>query len=149
MRTITQFAALVLLLVCPSLGSAPALAAQAAAADPAAREAAEKWLTMVEAGDFQASWDEAGEMFREGTTAQAWARQAADGQQRIGDLVSRELAELHAVTDPPDAPPAEYVFLRYRSEFSVAGAAVETVVLIRETERGWRVIGYFVQPPGA
>lgn len=149
MRKRTHFAALALLLACPSLGAAPALAAQAVTAEPAAREAAEKWLAMVEAGDFQASWDEAGEMFREGTTAQAWARQAADGQQRIGEVVARELAEQHAVTDPPDAPPAEYVFLRYHSQFSVAGPALETVVLIREVERGWRVIGYFVQPPGA
>jgi hypothetical protein len=120
---------------------------QAPSPDPAAREAAESWIATLEAGEYQTSWEEAGEMFRTTLTAEGWAEQAATVQEQIGRATSRELAELNAVTDPPGAPPGDYVHIRYHSDFAVLGSVLETVVLIREEERGWRVIGYFLQPP--
>jgi hypothetical protein len=140
-----------LLLAGLPLGSARPGLAQPAVADPAAPGAAMTWMASLAAGEYQTSWEEAGEMFRASTTFEAWAQQAATAQRQIGDVLSRELGELRAVTDPPGAPPGDYVHIRYRTEFTVIGMATETVVLIREEERGWRVIGYFVQaiPPGS
>jgi hypothetical protein len=126
---------------------APPALAQETEANAAAREAAEVWMASLAAGEYQSSWEEAGEMFRASTTAEAWAEQAAAGHQRIGDLVGRELVGLRAVADPPGVPAGDYVHIRYRSEFTVIGPAVETVIVTKEAERGWRVIGYFVQPP--
>lgn len=141
-----HMATLMLLAYLPLVVTAPALA-QPATPDPAARQAAELWLGALAAGEYRACWDEAGEMFRAATTAQAWEEQAAAGVQQIGDNVARELAEMRAATDPPGAPPGHYIHIRYLSEFTVAGTAHETIVLVREPERGWRVIGYYVEPP--
>jgi hypothetical protein len=149
MRTSHRYAGILLLLMCMLLFGALPATAQPTAPDTAARQAAEAWMTLVATGDFSASWDEAGELFRAGTTAADWAADADAGQRQVGDLVVRELADLLVVTDPPGAPPAEYVLLRYRSEFTLAGVATETVFLVREAERGWRVIGYFVHPADA
>lgn len=146
MRTSAPFTGPLLLLAGLALASATPALGQATVADSAAVVAAEDWLAWLAAGEYQTSWEEAGEMFRAETTPEAWAEQAAAGHLAIGDIVARELAELHAVTDPHGAPPGDYVHIRYLSEFDVAGPAMETVVLIREAERGWRVIGYFVQP---
>jgi hypothetical protein len=147
MRTRFRTAGLLLVLACLQLAFATPTLAQAAEADAAARNAAEVWLASLAAGEYRTSWEEAGEMFRASTTAEAWAEQAAAGHQRIGDLIGRELVELRSATDPPGVPAGDYVHIRYHSEFSVIGPAVETVIVTREAERGWRVIGYFVQPP--
>jgi hypothetical protein len=148
MRARTRCTRALPLLACIALAFASPASAQPTVGDhPEARKAAEAWLGSLTAGDFRSSWDEAGEMFRAGTSAEAWLEQAVTGYQQIGDLVVRELAEVHAITDPPDAPPAEYVFIRFHSQFTLAGRARETVVLTYEPERGWRVIGYSVEPP--
>jgi hypothetical protein len=118
-------------------------------AGPEAREAAERWIDWLAADDFETTWEEAGELFRVGNTLEDWAVQAAAGNTQIGENLTRELLELRGVTDPPSAPPGDYVHIRYQSEFSLVGPATEIVVLMHEGERGWRVVGYFVQPPSA
>jgi hypothetical protein len=147
MSTIVRRPGILLLLGVLATGLATPALAQDTPPELAAREAAETWLDWLAAGEFQTTWEEAGEMFRAATTAEGWAAQAAAGHQQIGDVMGRAVAEVRTVTDPPGAPPGDYVHIRYSSDFSVIGAATETVILVREAERGWRVIGYFVQPP--
>jgi len=116
------------------------------AVDPAATEAAESWLALLDAGEYHESWAEAGRTFQDAMTAETWAQQAASARQQVGEPVAREIAQTTPMTDPPGAPPGEYVQIQYRSEFSEVGAANEMVVVVNEADRGWRVVGYFVQP---
>lgn len=109
-------------------------------------EAAESWLAFMDADEYHESWTEAGQTFQAAFTAEAWAEQAAGVRQQIGNIVVREVTHTTPMTDPPGAPPGEYVQIHYRSEFSEAGAANEMVVVVNEGDRGWRVAGYFVQP---
>jgi hypothetical protein len=46
----------------------------------------------------------------------------------------------------PNAPAGEYVVLQYRTESAVASFVTETVVMVRDGARGWRVVGYTVRP---
>lgn len=115
--------------------------------DPAAREAAAAWLTLLDAGDYEATWNEAARVFQSALGADVWAQQATAVRQQVGELVSRAVTDVQEATDPPGAPPGRYINIRYESEFSEVGAAMEMVALLHEDERGWRVAGYFVQPP--
>lgn len=138
-RPIVLIALLPLLLVAAGMGSATT--------DPEASSAASVWLALIDAGEYQESWNEAALVFQQAVTGDQWVQQGAAVKQQVGDLVSREEAGMETATDPPGAPPGEYITITYSSEFTQAGAANEVVILTKEEERGWRVIGYFVQPP--
>ena len=53
--------------------------------------------------------------------------------------MEQRLAELPAV------PPGDYAVLQLHTVFGGVRAAVETVTLEREPERGWRVVGSFIR----
>jgi hypothetical protein len=82
-------------------------------------------------------------------TSEAWVAQASGIRVQVGTVESREAAGAELMTDPPGAPAGEYARIRFDTEFSGAGVVTEVVVAIHETERGWRVAGYFLQPPGS
>jgi hypothetical protein len=112
-----------------------------------AEVAASEWLALMDRAQYEASWGQASSLFQGAVTAERWAEQAVALRAQVGEPASREVAQVQPVTDPPGAPPGSYVNIVYRSEFSVLGEATEVVALVDEGERGWRVVGYFVQPP--
>jgi hypothetical protein len=148
MRPVTPRPRALFLLACvPLLIAAAHPATTATPADDDARTAAEAWLALMDADEYEQAWNEAGHAFQSAITAEAWTQQATAVRQQIGDVVSRERAADSQLTDPPGAPPGEYFQIQYQSEFGGVGAASEMLILINEAERGWRVVGYFVQPP--
>ena len=48
-------------------------------------------------------------------------------------------------TEPPNAPPGQYVLLQYSTTVSRGRQVVETVVPVLDGKRGWRVSGYWVR----
>jgi hypothetical protein len=113
-----------------------------------AREAAEAWLAMVDAGEYARSWEEAATAFKAAVTEEQWRTQMTAGRTQAGAVEKRTPAQAQTVTDPPGAPAGEYVQFRYDSTFSTLGPVSENIVLVRDGERGWRVAGYFLRPPG-
>lgn len=125
-----------------------ALAAPLAAQTPeerAAREVAERWLAHLDAEEYEASWAEAGRIFQRAVSEAQWVQQATALRQQVGGIEEREYLASESATDPQGAPPGDYVNVQYRSRFGTVGQATEVVVLVREAERGWRVVGYFLQ----
>jgi hypothetical protein len=139
-----RFGALLLLACAPLLLAA---APPSNDDDPEAWHAAQTWLALIDAREYQESWNEASRSFQGAVTARAWAQQAAALRQQSGDPISRELVDTHPVTDPPDLPPGEYLRIRYECECSAAGVVRESLMLVREAGRGWRVARYVVQLP--
>jgi hypothetical protein len=126
------------------LAAPPAMAPDA---DPEAWRAAAAWLVLLDSRQYEDSWRQAGRAFQNGISAQAWARQAAAIREQTGDPQARELIDTHTVTDPTGMPAGEYLRIRYEFKCSRASKVSETVFLVKEPDRGWRVVGYFVQPP--
>jgi hypothetical protein len=122
----------------------PAPAGPGTALDDDARRAAQSWLALMDGGQYAESWQEAGRLFQRSVTADAWARQAAGIRQRTGSSIARELVTDTEVTDPPGVPPGEYFRIRYETECASAGVVRETVLLQKESGRGWRVVSYVV-----
>jgi hypothetical protein len=113
-----------------------------------ALEAARSWVALVDSEEYRESWDEAARSFQASVTPEAWSAQLSAGRAQVGAVEERGDPRVEAMVDPPGAPPGEYVQVIFRSRYSGAGYLMENVVLTREEDRGWRVVGYFIQPPG-
>ena len=116
----------------------------AAAQPPMPSAEAERWVALVDAGHYVASWSAAGTAFRAGVTKKAWVDAVAATRKPLGRLVSREILTEKASKTLPGAPDGDYDVLQFSTAFENKKAAVETMVLSNEPA-GWRVVGYFVK----
>ena len=124
-----------------------AAATPAPAADPvdSAREAAESWLTLVDAGEYDQSWERAASFFKQQVRQEQWKQAATKAREPLGELISRELLAAQATTSLPGAPDGEYVVIQYRTQFANKKNAVETITPMKDADGSWRVSGYFVR----
>jgi hypothetical protein len=124
----------------------PAAAADAAATATAqARQAAEKWLALVDSGHYGQSWDEAASLFKSALTRPDWERTVGSARAPLGALKSRQLESATFTRTLPGAPDGEYVVIRYATRFENKAAAVETITPMHDKDGRWRVSGYFIR----
>ena len=131
-----------------ALSIAASLVAPAYAADKpedAAQAAAEPWLKLVDASQYDASWDQAAKLFKGAVTKEQWKQAAAGARQPLGKLVSRKLKSRTYTEKAPGAPDGKYVVIQYDTAFENKASAVETVTPMLDPDGVWRVSGYFVR----
>ena len=127
-----------------ALVSIPSHAAAQEGDDPRVKSA-KQWLLLVDAGSYSESWEQAGEAFRGAVTEETWGQQLTAARTPFGAVTSRELRSAQPVTDPPNAPPGEYLIVAFSTSFEKQLTATETVVLMQEGDDDWKVAGYFIQ----
>lgn len=119
--------------------------AQSAGKEKAAVASAEKWLGLVDSGQYAESWKAAATYFRNNVTGQKW-NEAMEGMRKpMGELVSRKLKAAAYKTSLPGAPDGEYVVMQFDSSFSNKKSAVETVTAVLGKDGKWRSVGYFIR----
>jgi len=121
-----------------------ALRAEEASAK-AADAAAQKWLSIVDGGNYGESWKLGASLFRKAVTAEQWEAALRASRGAYGSLVSRKLKGSEYRTSLPGAPDGEYVVLQYDTSFEHKKSAVETVTPMKDTDGVWRVSGYFIK----
>ena len=109
-----------------------------------ALDAARSFARHIDAGDYTASWAEAGSMFKQAVTADAWAAQAAPIREPLGAMVSRTEKSIESQTELPGAPRGEYRLISFETDFSNASGRSETFVMAKE-DGSWGVVGYFIR----
>lgn len=114
-------------------------------AEEAAIEAAQTWLGLVDAGDFDESWKSAATYFRNAVEQAQWERMMTSGRVPLGKLVSRRVLTARYETTLPGAPDGEYVVIQFESVFENKAEAIETVTPMRNGDGVWRVSGYFIK----
>lgn len=115
------------------------------AARIAAGEAALSWLALVDAGEYAKSWNAAAALFQKQVTSERWERTVADVRGEFKKLLSRKPAKADYSRTLPGAPDGEYVVQQYASAFENKKEAMETVVLLKEKDGSWKVVGYFIR----
>ncbi|MDZ3830542.1 MAG: DUF4019 domain-containing protein [Sphingopyxis sp.] len=116
--------------------SAPA----SSAAESAPVRAAREWLSLVDRGDWMASWNATTQSFKELNTVDMWTKVSEEGRAPLGAARSRVLiSEQHV-----PAPPHGYSMVKFRTDYANKAAAIETVSLARESNQ-WRVAGVTVE----
>jgi hypothetical protein len=135
-----------------SAESSPAAAAPAPAAPSAeqaaqaeAQKRAQEWLGLVDAGQYDASWDAAAPVFQSSLTKEQWNQALQTARTPLGQVSSRQFRAAEYKTSIPGAPPGTYVVVYYDSAFAQKPSARETVTLLQQGDQSWKVAGYFVQ----
>ena len=117
---------------------ADAPAAQITASDAAVDAVARRWLKLVDAGDWKASYAGTASQFRTANTLERWSETASHVQGDLGKLLTRKLL---SVDDVPS--PQGLVAVKYRADYTNRSGAIETVSLVRE-DGTWKVAGIYV-----
>jgi len=115
-------------------------------AEKAAVAAADVWLKLVGTGQYEKSWQEASEFFRNAVSQADWQKSVMEVFRKpLGKLVSRTLKSTDYTTTAPApvAPDGQYVIIQYDSSFQNKKSAVETVTVMLDKDGKWRVAGYF------
>src|SRR5215831_16309103 len=120
--------------------------------EQAAVRAAEEWLGLVDAGNFEESWEHASavfksgisekDLFKSGVSKQQWQSSLRTIQDSLGKAVSRRLKARLYTEVLPWEPDAEYVVLEYETTFERQMNRTESVTMVRECDGEWRVYGY-------
>jgi serine-type D-Ala-D-Ala carboxypeptidase/endopeptidase len=122
------------------------VSAQDDAAIKKAVAAAESFLTLLDNGKYDESWESSAEAFRKAVSKDQWKAAAGQVRGSVGSMSSR------TVMSGADAPKAssnaqgEFVVVKFQTAFSKLPNAIETVSPMRDADGEYRVSGYFVKP---
>jgi len=113
--------------------------------EKAAVSAAQRWLAMVDSGNYGESWQEASELFRNAVTAAQWQQSLQGARKPLGKLISRKVKTASYKTSLPGAPDGKYVVIQFDTSFEKKKSALETVTPMMEKDGKWRVSGYYIK----
>lgn len=111
----------------------------------AAVAAAERWLQLVDTGDYAESWRQAAPVFRDAIPQAQWEQSAASVRKPLGRLLSRKLKSATPRTELPGVPDGSYVVIEFESSLENKSSAVETVTPVLDKDGTWRVSGYYIR----
>jgi hypothetical protein len=113
--------------------------------EKAAQEIAGAWLQLVDAGEYETSWNEAADYFKKAVSKEDWIQSIEAGRKPLGTLLNRTVTSAKFTTSLPGAPDGEYVVIQYETSFENKQHAIETVTPMKDTDGVWRVSGYYIK----
>jgi hypothetical protein len=117
---------------------------QVKAATDAAGKAAQSWLALDDADNWDACWSALAPAVQGQIGKDQFAESLRTVRNELGKVKTRRPHSVTFTHTLPGAPDGDYVVLQYDTDFD-KGSAVETVVPMRTPDGSWRVSGYFVQ----
>ncbi len=112
--------------------------------EQAADRSAGKCLALDDGSQYQQSWQQAANQFKQKLSADDWQRAIVAARQPLGAMRSRKLLSATYFGSLPGAPDGDYVVLQYQTEFEHKQRAIETVTPMLDNG-SWRVSGYYVR----
>ena len=109
---------------------------------------AEKWLSLIDDGNYPQSWEEGAVLFHGGVSKESWEKMMETFRKPLGKLVSRKLQSAKPLTKIPGAPDGYYVLyvlIQFDTSFTDKKSAVETVTFMQEKDGVWKSSGYFIK----
>ncbi|HKP13500.1 MAG TPA: TonB family protein [Blastocatellia bacterium] len=112
--------------------------------EKAAQEAAESWLRLIDAGMYAESWDELAEVAKAKVPKESWEKLQNDyvGPSNAGEGKARELTLSKSLNPLISTDDRAGFLLRYSMRLDKHRAVEETLELLHEPGRGWRVAFY-------
>ncbi len=128
-----------LLFSCPFAGAADT------EKEAAALPVAERWLGLVDQGEYGESWEEASTVFKNAVTAAQWEQLVQTSRKPLGELLTRRVSKKTYTTSLPGVPDGEYVVIEFETSFENKKSALETVTPMLDKDGNWRVSGYYIK----
>ena len=113
--------------------------------EQAAIAAAEKFLALVDAGQYAESWEAASSLFKSQVSQKDWVEKISRVRPLFGAVNQRAVKSSQYLTSPPGAPDGEYVLILFQTSFAKKQHAIETVTPALDQDGKWRVSGYFIK----
>ncbi len=110
-----------------------------------ATTAAQAWLGLLDGQEFDESWKMAGKLLKGAVAQEEWTAKLSVTLGPLGRKTSRGVKSSEYSTTMPGAPDGEYVLIQFDTSFENKQSAVETVVMMKESDGLWRVSGYFIR----
>lgn len=110
----------------------------------AAQAAGEKWLGLLDRGEYAKAWEECAQLFRQRVTRQQWVDSLPTTRAPFGAMKSRKVEAAGYRTSLPGVPDGQYVTVRYRTDFEKKEGAEEVITLAFE-DGVWRPTGYLIR----
>ena len=130
---------LMLLLVC---GLVAACSRKDIDTSDSPQSAAEAFLSLIDAGNYQESWTEASSWLRNYVDATEWAEYAGNMRQPLGVVSDRQFNTVEFHDSLEDMPDGSYALVFFDSVLADDRNASEMVGLMLDDDSSWRVIGY-------
>jgi hypothetical protein len=128
-----------------TLGLIPSSTLASAEKEAAALQVARNWLSLVDAGEYDASWEAASAYFKSAINGDSWRSALTGARQPLGKVVSRKLKSRTFATELPGAPDGEYVVIQFDTVFENKRSSTETVTPKKDADGRWRVSGYYIK----
>jgi hypothetical protein len=121
--------------------SGSAAKAEKRAKETAARTAAEDWLKLLDAGDYEEAFEWEAQDFRMFRTQQQFVRSMQARRAPFGRALGRSLIGTAAIHKLVGVPDGDYQSLIFKTAFERKAQTAERVILVQQSV-GWRVIEY-------
>lgn len=110
-------------------------------AENTTRAVAERWLAMLDAGDYEEAFEHESLRFRIAGTQKQFVRYMQGRRAPFGQVQSRKFIGAAHLKKLVGLPDGTYESVLFKSTFENKSVAAERVILAREPER-WQVIDY-------
>lgn len=105
--------------------------------------AAMDFLQLIDNGEFETARKEGAELLKQKVTLNGWIAKLDGVQTTLGSVIDREQIDVSYSTTAKDSPDGEYVMLTFNSKYKRKIDVKETIIVMLDKNRGWRVAGYF------
>lgn len=102
------------------------------------------WLTVVDSGKYEESWNLAAPFFQSQISSDNWEQALAKVRAPLGNVLSRKATNTSSHSSLPGVPSGKYVVVTLSTDFEFKKAAIETVT-VQNMDAEWLVVGYFIK----
>ena len=113
--------------------------------EQAAIQIAEKWLSLIDEGKYEESWDESASMFKNAVTKEQWVENMTINRPPFGKVLERVIKEKSYETNIVGKPDREHVIIQFQTKFEHKAHGIETITPTKDSDGVWRVWGYYIK----
>lgn len=108
----------------------------------ASQIAAQQWLSLIDKGVYEESWDAGAKTFQLTITKNEWTKALNGLRKPLGNVVSREILDQKTAKNPKGLPVGDYMVLFYKTSFQNRPQANELITMVKENDGQWKVLTY-------
>jgi len=106
---------------------------------------AKAWLTLLDQKRYRQVWEASATHFKSEITLERFQQMIVVVRNPKWHVSERNLATIEYRPSLPQAPPGEYIILKFDIQFMGYDPAHEIVTMIKDIDGKWRVTGYFIK----